>query len=125
MNVGIIAATLPTLRPAFRWLLETAKSFTSGASHSYSRRGNRHSYSPGYVAQNDGSFAQLGQLHHRDGEGSAKHTRNIGTEAAEGETAVGVSRPWGNESSDGILAMGDVKPEGGIVKTTVVTWRSG
>lgn len=32
MNVGIIAATLPSLKPAFRWLLETAKSLATGAS---------------------------------------------------------------------------------------------
>ncbi|KAF2477036.1 uncharacterized protein BDR25DRAFT_192035, partial [Lindgomyces ingoldianus] len=45
MNVGIIAATLPSLKPAFRWLLETAKSLATGTS------GNRTGASHGYKRQ--------------------------------------------------------------------------
>ncbi|KAF2796640.1 hypothetical protein K505DRAFT_202661, partial [Melanomma pulvis-pyrius CBS 109.77] len=53
MNVGIIAATLPSLKPAFRWLLEHAKSLTTGASGN--RTGPSHGYkrhmSSGYILQ--------------------------------------------------------------------------
>ncbi|KAF2004388.1 hypothetical protein P154DRAFT_616939 [Amniculicola lignicola CBS 123094] len=56
MNVGIIAATLPSIKPAFRWLLETAKSLTANnVSNPNARRQSRYGQSHGYKRHFSGS----------------------------------------------------------------------
>ncbi|KAF2279120.1 uncharacterized protein EI97DRAFT_371657 [Westerdykella ornata] len=61
MNVAILAATLPSLKPAFRWLLDTARTFASGvASGNRTRTGGTPAHI-GYKRQ----FSS-GYLHHRD-----------------------------------------------------------
>jgi hypothetical protein len=56
MNVGIIAATLPSLNPAFRWLLKTAQTIITNRSGTH-RTGpstyRRKSFSRHYIPQKD------------------------------------------------------------------------
>lgn len=123
LDVGIMAATLPALKPAFRWLLETAKALTTGVTHPRSGRAYKRNSSLGYVQQRDVSVVQLGQLHNQDSDGCMKYPRSVRIEGGEDESTVGMSRPESNGSSDGILIVEDVQQVKGIVKTTKVTMR--
>jgi hypothetical protein len=55
MNVGIIAASLPSLKPAFRWLLDTTKTLASRASgnRTADSHGYKRHFSSGYLPQQD------------------------------------------------------------------------
>lgn len=75
MNVGILAAALPSLKPAFRWLLETAKNIATGANSGRGTRtsvmspgvGYKRQFSSGYLCQRDDSHDIT----------SASHTYNV------------------------------------------------
>ena len=56
-TVGIIAASLPSLRPLFNWFYESARAFTTGRSKGseYRRSGYKGAGSLGYRKQSDGS----------------------------------------------------------------------
>ncbi|KAF2744763.1 hypothetical protein M011DRAFT_407778 [Sporormia fimetaria CBS 119925] len=75
MNVAIIAATLPSLKPAFRWLLSTAKTIASGnrtrtAASRSAPLGYKRQLSSGYIVRHGG--------HHQHGHGDSDDSNASG-----------------------------------------------
>ncbi|ORY11144.1 hypothetical protein BCR34DRAFT_514285 [Clohesyomyces aquaticus] len=137
MNVGIIAATLPSLKPAFRWFLENAKALATGASRN--RTAGSQGYSQGYKRQfsssslpNRGGNSYATAVGGSDAE-TPKRTRfmdpiemelnELGpyqvTVAGDEKSVEGSGRE-SNVSSDAILHV-DGDDSRRIVKTTKVT----
>ena len=150
MNVGILAATLPSIKPAFRWLLETARNFTAGVSgnrtgsNGYKRHSSIH-YSPRrehneYVTKN--AYRTRNFHNSNDFQTSALCGPSMNVEVGKGEVRVGELElkklnPYNvevaaddksgkgtgeNDSMDAILRADSVEGETrGIVRTTKVT----
>lgn len=113
MNIGIIAATLPSLKPAFRWLLETAKAITTGGSQNRTTRKRQSSL--GYFQQKDNPVPLSSMSTHGEEVGSKKWSNKSGFKAT-------VAKSQGsNESTDEILMSDEIHNGKGIVKTTKVT----
>ncbi|EOD50312.1 putative phosphatidylserine decarboxylase protein [Neofusicoccum parvum UCRNP2] len=78
LNIGIIAASLPALKPLFNWFLETARAITSSGGRSGNRRpsgynayGSR-SAALGYMKQPESSSFALGSMSRSHGEADTK-----------------------------------------------------
>ncbi|GME41292.1 Bacterial alpha-L-rhamnosidase [Neofusicoccum parvum] len=78
LNIGIIAASLPALKPLFNWFLETARAITSSGGRSGNRRpsgynayGSR-SAALGYMKQPESSSFALGSMSRSRGEADTK-----------------------------------------------------
>ncbi|KAF2267549.1 hypothetical protein CC78DRAFT_541507 [Lojkania enalia] len=137
MNVAILAATLPALKPAFRWLLETAKTLATGVS------GNRTANSNGYKRQVSSGYLRQKEGVHYQCDSAAPSSprsdrRSKGKEALEMEimglgpynvTVAGDDKSVdgaggaSNASSDAILRAEERVPIDArrIVRTTKVT----
>lgn len=131
MNVGIIAATLPSLKPLFRWLLETAKTIATGVSANRtggSRAYRRHS-SSGYLRQKEANVYSSSDQSGRSKGGRDFHDmelKDIGPYeiTVAGNDSGDEIRVGSDASSDAIMrANGDLPNPGQkrIVKTTKVT----
>jgi hypothetical protein len=135
MNVGIIAASLPSLKPAFRWLLETAKSLTHGVSGNRTAGSTyKRQSSSGYLRQREGSRSA------RDSSGAHYSEQIIGSKGpgavemelsdykaynvrvTSNEKALEGSLRMDDRSTDTILRDDVESVEGkGIVRTTKVS----
>jgi hypothetical protein len=134
MNIGIIAATLPSLKPAFRWLLETAKNIATGVSAN--RTGGSHAYkrhvSSGYLRHKDqyvgSSSGMSGRPDAIEMELKAMGTYDI-TIAGSGDegsgSGFGRGKARGSQGSEDAILRAEAglggKEARSIVKTTKVT----
>ncbi|KAF2738970.1 hypothetical protein EJ04DRAFT_573411 [Polyplosphaeria fusca] len=135
MNVGIIAASLPSLKPAFRWLLETAKSLTHGVSGAHTGGSTyKRQSSSGYLRQKEGSNSASNSVgvHYSEQVIGAKSPNaaemelkdygpyNVRVTSNESGLVRGMTRE--DRSTDTILRDDTDSMEGrGIVRTTKVS----
>ena len=139
MNVGIMAGCLPSLKPLFNWLLETAKALTISSYNRTRRSDYKRTASFGYFKQQETSSrsVELGSI-------PSQITQASNNSAAKSPYAVrvtsGVVSPYGQDVANHSLSLGDDKMRGmeraktsddsilplrqghgGIVRTTEVT----
>lgn len=140
MNVGIIAACLPSLTPLFGWFLETAKALTTSGSKNRTHPSNyKRTASLGYFKQQDtsGRSVELGSLptqtSQTDRNSAAKSPYTVrvtsggagpyGKDAAGCGLSPGDDKMWEMEraktSDDSILPLR--QGQGGIIRTTEVS----
>lgn len=137
MNVAIIAATLPSLKPAFRWLLETAKSLATGvsANRTGTSRAYKRYFSSGYLPRRDGSgfhnisAAASNSQHTSGGKGEdgieveLKDFERYNVRVKGHEKIIEGGRRMSHESMNAILRLESLEgaETRAIVKTTKVT----
>ncbi|KAF2656269.1 hypothetical protein K491DRAFT_392681 [Lophiostoma macrostomum CBS 122681] len=100
MNVGIIAASLPSLKPAFRWLLDTTKTLASRASgnRTADSHGYKRHFSSGYLPQQDPkTWNSIGST--RSGKEPGVMDLELNNMQTYGVTVSGDSKSFGGSAS--------------------------
>ena len=127
-TIGILAASLPTLKPLFNWALETARAITSaGRTHGSGRGATQGANSLGYHKHSEVSSksVELQSMASKADSQSQKSPYNVEIRGKQGPMGIAERDLWENErgksSEESILPLQHPEPgKNRIVRTTEV-----